>query len=205
MDVYIFGYYFNFDSFWDFFIEARNWMHGLPVIYQILILVGLVALTVGSFSLVYYIVKAVLQLVFEIVRILFKFIRSLFIPRKHHRSYHYRYDRPRKMNKPSRRHMRPPVAPRPPTPPTAPVRPTAPTQPTQTLHSIPEPSPTTQRPQATSTMAPTSIRNNVVKFSQLLHCPNCGSTFTNEMMRILSDSESVYCESCGNKLEYELQ
>ena len=202
MDVYIFGYYFNFDSFWDFFIAAREWMHALPIIYQILILVGLVALTVGSFSLVYYIVKAVFQLVFEIVRILFKFIRSLFIPRKHHRPYHYRYDRPRKMNKHSRRHMRPPVAPRPPTPPTRPV---PSTPPTPIMHSISEPVSITQKPRATSVMAPTSMRNNVVTFSQLLHCPNCGSTFTNEMMRILSESESVYCESCGNKLEYELQ
>lgn len=199
MDVYILGYYFNFDSFWDFFIAAREWIHALPVIYQILILVGLVALTVGSFSLVYYIVKAVLQLVFEIVQILFKFIRSLFIPRKHHRSYHYRYDRPRKMCKPSRRYIRLPVAPRPPTPPTAPIRHKP------SMQSIPEPIPIKHRPQATSVMAPTSLRNNVVKFSQLLHCPNCGSTFTNEMMRILSDTESVYCESCGNKLEYELQ
>ena len=109
MDVYIFGYYFNFDSFWDFFIAAREWMLALPIIYQILVLVGLVALTVGSFSLIYYIVKAVFQLVFEILRILFKFIRSLFVPRKHHRPYHYRYDRPRKMSKPSRRYVRPPV------------------------------------------------------------------------------------------------
>ena len=205
MDVYIFGYYFNFDSFWDFFVATRDWIHTLPIIYQILILVGLVALTVGSFSLVYYIVKAVLQLVFEIFKILFKFIRSLFVPRKHHRPYHYRYDRPRKMRKPSRRYARPPTAPRPSAPPAAPAAPTSPTPPTQTMHSFPETNSITQRPQATSTMAPTSLRNNVIKFSQLLHCPNCGSTFTNEMMRILSDSESVYCESCGNKLEYELQ
>jgi len=195
-DVYIFGYHFTFDSFWDFFITTREWIHSLPPIYQILILVGIIALTVGSFSLVYYIVKAVLQLVFEIFKILFKFIRSLFVPRKHHRRYDYRYDRPRKLNRPSRRYTRPSTPPTPPTPPT-PQTPPSPT--------IPKTIATPQRPKATGTMAQTSSRNNVIKFPQLLHCPNCGGTFTNEMMRILSDSKSVYCEFCGNKLEYELQ
>jgi len=189
-DVYIFGYHFTFDSFWDFFITAREWMHTLPLIYQILILVGLVALTVGLFSLVFYIVKAVFQLVFEIFKILFNFIRSLFVPRKHHRHYHYRYDRPRKMSRPARKYTRPPAAPVVPAPPVAPVAPVAPIRP---------------RSQSTRVMPQTSVRNEVVKFPQLLHCPNCGGTFTNEMMRILSESESVYCEFCGNKLEYELQ
>ncbi len=197
MDVYIFGYHYTFDSFWDFFISSREWLYTLPVIYQILILVGLVALTVGLFSLVFYIVKAVFQLVFEIIKILVKFIRSLFVPRKHHRHYHYKYDSPRKLDKPSRRYTRPPPSRT--TPPLPPQRPTPPT------HSNLATKSAIERPVATSVVAQQSSINKVIKYSQLLHCPNCGGTFTNEMMRILYDSESVYCEICGNKLEYELQ
>lgn len=202
MDVYIFGYHYTFDSFWDFLFTSREWLYTLPVIYQILILVGLVAMTVGLFSLVFYIVKAVFQLVFEIIRILFKFIRSLFVPRKHHRPYHYKYDHPRKLSKPSRRYTRPPA---PPTPPQRPVAPTPPQRPTPSTHSIIPPKSMIERPVATSLVAQQSSMNRVIQYSQLLHCPNCGGTFTKEMMRILYDSESVYCEFCGNKLEYELQ
>ena len=184
-NVYIFGVKYAFDSFWAFFIATREWIHTLPPIYQILLLVGLIAMTVGIFSLTFYIVKAVFQLVFEIIKLLVKFIRSLFVPRKHHRPYHYKYDHPKKMSKPSRRYARPP---------------TPPTRPTPQTRLTP-----TQSPKATRVMTQTSSRNDVIRFPQLLHCPNCGGTFTNEMMKILSESESVYCEFCGNKLEYELQ
>ena len=211
MDVYIFGYHYTFDTFWDFLFTSREWLYTLPVIYQILVLVGIIALTVGLFSLVFYIVKAVFQLVFEIIRILVKFIRSLFVPRKHHRPYHYKYDHPRKLSKPSRRYTRPPAPQAPTTPPTPPQRPAVPTpptppqRPTPQTHSILAPQSIIERPVATSVVAQQSSRNRVIKYSQLLHCPNCGGTFTKEMMRILYESESVYCEFCGNKLEYELQ
>ena len=190
MDVYIFGY--QYSGFWDFLFASREWLYTLPVIYQILVLVGIIALAVGIFSLVYYIVKAVFQLVFEIIKIIVKFIRSLIVPRKHHRPYHYKYDHPRRLSKPSRRYTRPP-------PPHPAPRPAPPT------HSNLTTKPIIERPIATSMVAQQSSRNEVNKYSQLLHCPNCGGTFTKEMMRILYDTESVYCESCGNKLEYELQ
>lgn len=114
---------YEFDSFIEAIMAFRGWLHALPMIYQILVLIGLVALTVGVLSLVYYAVKGAIILCIEIVKATINIIKSIIeaitnhtkAPTRQSRRSRYEYRQPV-----------PPVAPAAPTAPTAPLSPMPP-------------------------------------------------------------------------------
>ncbi|MHA1673229.1 MAG: hypothetical protein ACTSYI_06340 [Promethearchaeota archaeon] len=158
---------YEFESVIEAFLALRGWMYALPLISQILVLAGLVALTVGVFMLVYYIVKGSLVLVFEVIKGTLNIIKSLVesISRHVQGPTH----RTRRAHYPLQHHR--PIAPVTPVAPIAPIR----------------------------TKAPRPLAATV---KQGLHCPECGETFTPEMMSLLKINHAVFCEYCGKQLEF---
>jgi hypothetical protein len=117
--------------FLEQFLASREWLLGLPVVYQVLVIAGLVALTVGILVLVFYIIKGVILLAIEIVKAVIKLIKSLI-----HAITNQANARP--------------LSPQPPMVPAPPIAPVAPAPPKTTI----TPSLVTSEPTPSSTMAP---------------------------------------------------
>ncbi|MHA1521379.1 MAG: hypothetical protein ACTSRK_14440 [Promethearchaeota archaeon] len=164
---------YEFESVIEAFLSLRGWVYALPVIYQVLVMAGLVALTVGVFMLVYYVVKGSLVLVFEIIKATLNILKSLVESISRHASGPIRQARRRQY--PLQHHR-----------PVAPVAPIAPVAPVALRHPI-------------RTKAPRPLATTV---KQALHCPECGETFTPEMMGLLKVHHAVFCEYCGKQLEF---
>ena len=67
----------GFSSFLETFINFRGWLHALPVLNQILVFIGLIALTVGIAVVLYYIIQGAFKLTFEVLKAIVHMIKGL--------------------------------------------------------------------------------------------------------------------------------
>ncbi len=144
------------------FLAFRGWLHSLPVFNQILIFIGLVALTVGFCTIIYYIVKGAFVLSIELLKTSINILKTIIqsISRHIHAPKHY--------SKTTQRYR-------------------------TDINKVYKPASQieTHRP-ATSKM----------EASRQIHCPECGQSFTPEMIQVMQEQHHVFCEYCGKSLEF---
>jgi hypothetical protein len=169
---------YSFDSGLEALLALRGWIQALPLIYQILVFAGIVALTVGVLSIVYYIVKGAIVLAIELVKATFNLIKSLVEAIANHARAppRYRYKK-----------VHPIQPPRPPRPPQAPLPPKAP-MPARAAYQDPA-------------LPARPIDESTVEV-ETLHCPECGEAFTPAMVNLMKVDRQVFCEFCGKQLEF---
>lgn len=68
----------GFSYFLEFFANFQGWLHSLPMLNQILIFIGLVALTVGISVVIYYIIKGAFKLTFEVIKAAVHILKGFF-------------------------------------------------------------------------------------------------------------------------------
>lgn len=140
----------------------RGWLHSLPVLNQILIFIGLVALTVGFFTIIYYIIKGAFALSIELLRASINILKALIqsISRHIHAPKHY-------------------------------------SQPTQRYRPV-----TNRVFRPASQIEANRPLKSKMEAPQQIHCPECGQTFTPEMIQVMQEQHHVFCEYCGKSLEF---
>jgi hypothetical protein len=173
----------EFDSFIDAFMAFFNFFHAQPGYTQILIIALLVAVTVGSIVLAYYIVKVVILLIVELFKLLIRFLKLIF-------------------GKNSKKQPQAPAA----QPAAAPV----PARPQNVEQPMPQQTirPQVVAPQAykTTQIVPVAAQQPPISQNQMkLHCPMCGEKFTKEMIAVINGKGKAFCEYCGQELEFTVQ
>lgn len=161
-------------SFLQGLIEFKSFFAAQVWWAQILILLGLIAVTVAAFAIVYYVIKGIIYLIVEAVKLIIAIIKSIF--------------KPSLVNQSSKTVS---VAP---APTSAPVQQIIVTTPVQTTMQTSIPAVrTTMAPQQTVTVKPVAKSN--------LFCPMCGEAFTEQMIILSKNQSKVFCEYCGNGVD----
>jgi hypothetical protein len=167
----------------DAFMAFKEWFTAADFLTQLLVIVGLVAVTVGIFALIYYIIKGVFWVLYQILKLFIELIKAIFGIGKT---------------------FIPKTQPAPAT--------TQPTANQQLIHqTIIQPNPnTTSQPtvqvtyvaaQPTQMAQPVQPTQTMSPSIQKLHCPNCGQQFTAQMIQLIAKDGKTFCEYCGNVVE----
>lgn len=65
-------------GFWETFMSMKDWFMGLDLIFQILTIAVLTAITVGVLVLVFYILKGVFYLIGQMFKLMIEVIKAIF-------------------------------------------------------------------------------------------------------------------------------
>lgn len=140
-------------GFWETFMSMKDWFMGLDLIFQILTIAVLTAVTVGVLVLVFYIIKGIFYLIVQMFKLLIEVIKLIFGVEK---------------------------------------RKTVPSMTSQ---------PNTQVV-SQNTVTPMNQVQTIIPTKTQLFCPSCGQAFTPAMIELKAKNPKLYCEFCGNLIEF---
>jgi len=142
---------------------------------QLLILLGLIAVTVAAFAIVYYVIKGIFYILIEAIKVAVAILKSIFKPAV------------------TTNQSFPPVQSAP-IPATSTVQQVIVTAPVQTTMQ-------SSIPAVRTTMATQPAVTTIATTKPNLFCPMCGEAFTEQMVNLAKNQNKVFCEFCGNGVE----